>query len=338
VKLYKTEPEVPKACHEWGHSLGEAAYKIYKDTGKLVVRPEASYCGYGYFHSFIADMVKDTGSFNNVLQFCQDMEDALDGSLDRASVEQNCFHGVGHGTTAWLIENPENWGDFQKVADQGTAICETLFTDSDDLENCYDGVYNELHLDLFNDEFGLSFEDFMKKGDPFWICQEQKDPHKLPCYFEFVGIFWKIFDMDLLSAVKYVVANVDDLPARGPVVISKIASDWIQFDIVNDTNERDIEACRIVPDYLFEPCMQGLANGFIQHGDPENLHDRAFKFCSADYLTEREHERCYYYFLEILKSHYTPEQFANACKLVDEKYQTDACKWRLSTSGGQDGQ
>src|SRR5690606_23305846 len=73
VELYKTEPDVPKACHEWGHSLGEASYKIYKETGELILVPEASYCGYGYFHSFIAELVKDTGEFQSVLDFCDEV-------------------------------------------------------------------------------------------------------------------------------------------------------------------------------------------------------------------------------------------------------------------------
>jgi hypothetical protein len=334
-KLYKTEPEVPKACHEWGHSLGKAAYGIYKDTGKLIVRPEASYCGYGYFHSFIAELVKDTGGFNSVLQFCDDVEAALNGTLDANAVAQNCYHGVGHGTTAWLLENPENWGNFQKVADQGTAICEKLFTDPFDLHNCYDGVFNELHLDLFNDQYGLSFEDFMKKNDPFWLCQEQADAHKESCYFEFVGIFWKIFDMDLLTAMKYVVTHIDNLQERGPVVVAKIAADWIQFDIVNDSNERNIEACRIIPTFLFESCIQGIANGFIQHGDPANLHERAFKFCSADYLTEEERSLCYRKFLGMLPTHYSPEQFKEACALVDEKYRTLDCTTALNAANQQ---
>lgn len=323
VELYKTEPDVPKACHEWGHSLGKASYAVYKETGEVMLVPEASYCGYGYFHSFIAELVKDTGQFEKVLEFCDEVVIALEDEL--SGVADNCVHGVGHGTTAWLLENPENWGNFQKTADEGTAVCERTYTQEHDLQNCYDGVYNELHLDLFNDQYGLSFKDFMAKNDPFWICNEQKEAHKRACYFEFVGIFWSIFDLDFQKALTYVVENTHNLESRGPNVVAKIAADWIQFDIVNDSWERNIEACRTVPDFLFRYCMQGIANGFIQHGEPNNLHPKAFAFCSAAYLSETEQSLCFEIFLNMLTWHYSHEQFKNACALVADRFRVPQC-------------
>ncbi len=323
VQLYKTEPEVPKACHEWGHILGKAAYKKYSETGELILVPEAAYCGYGYFHSFIAELVKNTGDYTKVLEFCTVVENTLQGELK--GIHRNCVHGVGHGTTAWLLENPENWGQFQKTVGEGTAICEHVYANPDDLSECYDGIFNELHLDLFNDRYGFSFAAFMSKNDPFWICQEQQDRHKRACYFEFVGIFWKIFDMDLMKAILYVSDNIKDIEKDGPVVISKIAADWIQFDIVNTSQERNIEACRAIPKWLLESCIQGIANGFIQHGDPSNLHTKGFAFCLADYLTFDERNLCLQNFTQMLRWYYTEEQFKNACALLHKKEQPEAC-------------
>ncbi len=299
VELYRTEPDVPKACHEWGHSLGEASYKVYKETGELMLEPEASYCGYGYFHSFIAELVKDTGEFEKVLDFCDQVVKELEDEL--SGVAGNCVHGVGHGTTAWLLENPDNWGNFQKTADEGTAICERIYSSHGDLENCYDGVYNELHLDLFNDLYGLSFSEFMAKDDPFWICHEQKEAHKRACYFEFVGIFWKIFEMDFHKAIQYVVNNIHGLEERGPEVVEKIAGDWIQFDIVNDSFERNIEGCRSIPTFLMDACIKGIMNGFVQHGDPTNMHGKGIAFCNADYLSEEERGLCFDHLLGALR-------------------------------------
>ena len=323
AQLYKTEPDVPKACHEWGHSLGEASYEQYKKTGELALTPEASYCGYGYFHSFIAELVKDTGDYTEVLKFCERVENELSSTL--SNIHSNCVHGVGHGTTAWILESPENWGEFNKTASEGTAICERIYTNDADLEDCFDGVFNELHLDLFNDRYGMNFEKFMEKNDPFWLCQEQKDRHKQACYFEFVGIFWKIFDMDLGKAMQYVINKTENLEERGAMVVSKISADWIQFDIVNDSNKRNIEACRMVPLFLFDSCIQGIANGFIQHGDPENLHDRAFKFCRADYLTDEEEKACFTHFISMLYWNYDTEKFKTVCSTIDPSIRPEAC-------------
>jgi len=323
VELYKTEPGVPKACHEWGHALGKASYKIYRETGELILVPEASYCGYGYFHSFIAELVKDTGQFEAVLQFCDDVVRELSGELK--NVASNCVHGVGHGTTAWLLENPENWGNFQKTINEGTAVCERIYTNPHDLEDCYDGVFNELHLDLFNNLYGFDFASYNAKDDPFWICNEQKDAHKRACYFEFVGIFWSMFDLDFEKALAYVVENTDDLKTRGPNVIAKIAADWIQFDIVHESQERNIAGCRTLPAFLFNSCMQGIANGFIQHGEPQNLHTKGFAFCSASYLFDHEKQLCFDIFLQMLLNNYSHKDFVKACTFVPEVHKIRQC-------------
>ena len=131
--------------------------------------------------------------------------------------------------------------------------------------------------------------------------------------------------MDFHKAINYVVENVEGLEERGPNVVAKIAADWIQFDIVNETQERNIEGCRSIPEFLFDPCMQGLANGFIQHGEPNNLHEKAFAFCSADYLHDEERALCFKHFLGMLQWHYTPEQFTLACNEVESQYQINSC-------------
>jgi plastocyanin len=323
VELYNTDPEIPKACHEWGHTLGKASFKQYLESGELILVPEASYCGYGYFHSFIGEMIKNTGTVSGIKDFCAQVERELGDELP--NIHRNCIHGVGHGTTAWLLENPDNWGNFQKTATEGTKVCEELYTVEIDLSECYDGVYNELHLDLFNDQYGFDFKSFSAKNDPFWICNEQEDRHKESCYFEFVGIFWKIFDLNLESAITYVVNNLHDIEKTGPRVISKIVADWIQFDIVNTSFNRNIEACRIIPQFLFEPCIDGTTNGFIQHGNPKDLHTKAFEFCQADYLFKNEKVMCFDKTMGSLSGFYNREQMLDMCSKVPRDIRAPWC-------------
>jgi hypothetical protein len=241
------------------------------------------------------------------------------------NIHNNCVHGVGHGTTAWLLEQPENWGDFMRTASAGTKVCETLYTEPNDLENCYDGVFNELHLDVLNYEYGMDFGAFMEKDDPFYYCQLQEERHKEACYFEFIGIFWKIFDNDLLAATDYIIENVHDLQKRGPRTVSKIAADWIQNDIVKDSWEVNIQACRNVPSYLQKKCIQGIANGFIQHGEPNNLHLKGFAFCAADYLTEEERGICYSSFIGMLRWVYEEDLYLTACGILPEEVSIQYC-------------
>jgi len=323
IALYKTDPEVPKECHGWGHSLGKAGYKLYSNGEDVPLRPEASYCGYGYFHGFIGELIKHTGDVTQTLKFCEyvvrELEDAL------SSIDQSCVHGVGHGIASMLVEEPENWGELEQVIEGGLSLCEKVYSKEGDLENCYDGVFNESHLDLFNSKYGMNFEEFMKHGDPFWYCQKQEERHKQSCYYEFSGMFWKIFNRDIVAITKYVLDNVENLQERGAKVIAKVAADRIQDSIVNDTHEDSVQACSIVPQFLYESCFRGVLNGFIQHGEPGNLHPKGYAFCGEPSLSKAEQDDCHKTFTYMLQGTYTKEQMKTACEYIQNLREVEAC-------------
>ncbi|HYE22303.1 MAG TPA: hypothetical protein VD998_01795 [Verrucomicrobiae bacterium] len=326
-EIYTTEPDVPKACHEWGHVLGEAAFDLYKVGKDISFRKEMGYCGYGFFHGFLEGMTAYTGDVTEASRWCQSLIKNLENNQ---GPWKNCVHGVGHGSTAWLLENKHNWGNFQKVADLGLDLCEKAFEEGD-LVDCYDGVFNELHLELLNSEYQLNFRDFVAKNDPYYYCRGQQDRHKESCYFEFAGIFYKLFDFDLQAATDYVVKNTEDLDRRGPRVIAKLAADFMQFDIVNSDYKNNIQVCRTVPNKLFEHCLNGIINGFIQHGEPENLHTRSLAFCKADYLTENERKSCHHTLLGYLRWHYTVDKMKEVCGLVGKEYKEECLPHELKS-------
>ncbi len=315
IALYQTEPDVPKECHGWGHTLGKAGYVLYTQGKEITLKKEASYCGYGYFHGFIGELMRNTGDMTQTKEFCEYVIRELKDEL--FDIKDNCIHGVGHGTTAMLIEQPEYWGNFQKTVDKGVEICEAIYSEERDLINCYDGIFNEIHLDLFNSNYGLSYEKFMELGDPFWYCQQQKERHKESCYFEFSGMFWRIFSKDIVAATKYTLENTEDLKNRGPKVIAKIAADQIQFDIVKDTHTASIDACRLVPSFLFIDCFSGILNGFVQHGEPGNVHQKGYDFCTEEYLNDEERTFCYRDFTRMLQNEYEADQFKKACEYIN---------------------
>ena len=329
LQLYETEPDIPKECHGWGHTLGEAAYDIYKDGDELNLRPETAYCGYGYFHGFLGALITDTGRVQDTREFCVYVAEQLEGQV--RGVLDNCVHGVGHGTTAMLLEEGNYNGDFIAVGDEALKICELIYTDSNDLENCYDGVFNELQLELFNSGFGMDFDAYMELGDPFYYCKIQEERHKKACFYELTGMFWKIFDHDVMAMTEYALEHTEDLPSRGGKVLAKIAADQIQFDIVKPTHEKSIDACRIVPDYLFEDCFVGIVNGFIQHGEPGKLHIKGYAFCQEDHLTDSERNMCYENLTRMIEYVSTPEEFKTACEYINYDPRATLCSSLSST-------
>ncbi|OGM96268.1 MAG: hypothetical protein A3B86_03955 [Candidatus Yanofskybacteria bacterium RIFCSPHIGHO2_02_FULL_38_22b] len=314
--LYNTESEVPKSCHEWGHILGKAAYDLYKNKEEISFKKEMGFCGYGFFHSFLEKLIQDTGDFASARRWCVSLTDKITDPVIRPSVWRNCVHGVGHGTTALLLEDQRNWNNFQKVADTGLGVCEKTFEDKD-LRDCYDGVFNELYLEVLNSNYGFNFQEFREKDDPFWYCRPQEDRHRESCYFEFVGIFYILFDLDVSRAMQYAIKNVDDLDVRGPSVVAKLAADFIQFDIVNSEHSCNVKACRDIPKNLFDVCFGGIVNGFIQHGEPENFHIRGISFCEEKYLSSQEKYLCYFKLFGQLSANYSPEKMKEVCNSIE---------------------
>lgn len=321
IELYHTEPDIPKACHGWGHVLGEAGYKLYAEKRDFVIRPEVSYCGYGFYHGFMEKLIQKTGEVNDAPKFCEYVGKQLS---DGGGGYGNCVHGVGHGYTAWLIETPKYWGNFQAAADEALKRCEEFFGKSSELRNCYDGVFNELQQDILRNESGLSYATYMEKGDPFFYCRNQEERHKEACYFEFIGLFDLIFNDDIMKATKYVIDEIPN-PEHQDSVILKLAADFMQDDLVKENQLRNVEACRIVPPYLFEPCFRGVVNGFIQHGEPGKQHIKALTFCKAGYLSERERELCYQSILGLMKGSAPSEQFSEICSLIDKTHSAQYC-------------
>lgn len=320
--LYKTEPDVPKECHGWGHVLGKAGYEVYKEKG-LALRPETSFCGYGFYHGFLAELMKDTGDITKAREFCENAVTELEGGLN--NIRRNCIHGIGHGAASMLLEDPQNWGKFQKVVDTAVVVCEGLYTEDEDVKECYDGVFNDIYLDIFQNKNGFTYEAYMAKGDPFIDCQLQEERYKESCYFEVSGSFWRIFNYDVVAATKYALANVQDLEQRGQKVIARIAADRIQNSITNQSHADSMEACHLVPNFLYKACFEGILNGFMQHGEPGNLDAKGYAFCEEESLNALERNECYEQFTQMLRGTYTETHMEQVCSVVTQKREVAAC-------------
>jgi hypothetical protein len=149
--LYDSEPNVPKSCHGWTHVLGKAAFDLYDKDKSLILRKEVSYCGYGFFHGFMERLIQSTGDLKQAKDFCSYASSQL-GQNARGTY-QNCIHGIGHGSVD--IDNPALFGNFQAMANSGIVRCEPIFTDSEELSLCLDGVFNSMEQNTYLSEYGL---------------------------------------------------------------------------------------------------------------------------------------------------------------------------------------
>lgn len=318
-KLYKTEPDVPKECHGWSHTLGKAGYAYYKEYKTIDLSSEASACGYGFYHAFLGELMKDTGDVEEARAFCERTTASL------PDIETSCKHGIGHGASSIFSENPDYYGNLQKTANQAIAICEKVYTSDADLTECYDGVFNEIYSNVFNSRYGYSYADYRNAGEPFWQCQLQEKRYKESCYINVVGMFWEIFNRDVVVAMKYALSDLHDLEHTGPRIVAKISADRIQESIVAISHQDSIDACALVPDFLFNDCFGGILNGFVQHGEPNNLHEKGLAFCAELPEGHQKFATCVPELTAMISSSYTPTRMKQVCEEEPEMETTVTC-------------
>lgn len=320
IALYKQEDGVEKSCHEWIHALGEAAYDVYKQGGDVHLRPETSWCSYGYFHGFINAMIWETGSIEKVIEFCNAAVENSGSELP--FIKSNCFHGTGHAGIDLLFNKAEYWGDFKKTANAGFAECDRLFGKDELINECYGGVIHGLRFSMRNNEHGMNFDIAVGQKDPYYYCRDLDHTYQLACFTDFASMFWDIFNGDIKEAVNYIINERISDPLITRRSLLKASAAWVEHDLSTNNHKDNVEACRSVPEDMFSDCFRGIGVGFIQHGEPDNMHEKAFAFCRSDYLTDPERELCFTMMPQMLADSYSPQQFTAACHTLapSEKY------------------
>ncbi len=320
ISLYDEEEGVEKSCHEWIHALGEAAYEIYAQGGEVQLRAETSWCSYGYYHGFINGLIWDTGSLEKVMDFCNTAVAKYGDALPQ--IKSNCFHGTGHAGVDLFFDDPAYWGDFNKIAKAGFKQCDDLFGDDPLINECYGGVIHGIRFSMRNNIHGMNFDIVINQKDPYYYCRDLDEKYHRACYSDFASMFWDVFNGDVKQAVAYIVNEHIPNDAVTAYSLLKVSAAWVEHDLATGEHQANVEACRTVQGELFAECFLGIGIGFVQHGEPDNMHEKAFAFCRSDYLTPAERTTCFTQMPDLLVSSYSPERIAQACSTLapSERY------------------
>lgn len=319
AKLYRTDPEIPKACHGWSHVLGEGAFDLFMKKGSLAftLPKETAYCGYGFYHGFMEKLfLENGGDTKKALEFCLNASrQGLDGGI-----YFNCLHGIGHGSAAIVTEEPSLLGNFQAMVDRGLKTCESILHKEGELQVCYEGAFNEMQQNINSREFGLSKE--LIKDDFFWICRKQEERYKSACYYEFVGLIAEFTNRNFAKAATMIIEDVFH-PSSLAHAMRKLAADFMQDDIVKTDWSENVAGCRRLPESLHIPCFEGVIIGFIAHGEPEKEYVKGLAFCQSPVLIDKERTMCYQNMIGQFRSMYPRQKMNQICQGVQEQYQAN---------------
>jgi hypothetical protein len=122
---YRRDGTVRAQCHDLTHVIGRAAGQKYRNVARAY-RDGDRFCGSGYFHGVVEEIVGSSGGRLDANQVCAELRSHKPRSVDHF----NCAHGLGHG--------------FMRVRDDAVRAalrdCDRLRSGFE-RENCYAGVF-----------------------------------------------------------------------------------------------------------------------------------------------------------------------------------------------------
>ncbi|HET7098653.1 MAG TPA: hypothetical protein VFI61_00225 [Patescibacteria group bacterium] len=300
---YNSDPDFAKNCHDFMHRVGKTAYDLFSKGTDFKIGSKSSYCAYGFYHGFMENLVSKSGDISLARNFCSKVDNEL--SKDAPGAKLACYHGIGHGWTN--VHDPKFFGNERAMIYPALALCEKITQDPDELKICATGVFDSISISYYNQSDGLK----MNKIDPYWLCKEQKDRYKAPCYMDLSPAILWLGDYRLNTSLEYL-KTVE--PKYMDLVVETIAEDAVRFIMRDNLNIDDqVKYCRNLGSRRNLICLHGLALGYLQFGAPGREEESAIGFCDLKILTESEKDSCYSKIMPAVKSSLSKEKYEKMC-------------------------
>jgi hypothetical protein len=314
--MYREDSHFAASCHGLTHDLGKQAYRTFKSNKDSAFSQKAYYCGYGFYHGFMEELLHTSKDMAEARLFCRQAQEKL--AKYTKDAEGACFHGIGHG----IVEDVparENWGDAQRVIKPGIDLCEKVSDSATKLYRCVSGVFNAIEILMSHNKYELKNDPL----DPFWLCRIQPDRYKEACYTQFVVPVKSMAGRDYAKGVGIIDTIEEDqyaIPALESYIFERSRSD-------PDDYPGTIELCRGIAERFHLPCIGAYAEGFLKYGPPQNEYLKAMDFCGFDALTNDEKHKCFQEFLGALRVLYTVEKAERICQSIEENYRYNDCEY-----------
>lgn len=273
--LYKSQLKFSQDCHGYTHKLGQESYELFVNKQEIPLGTETSYCGYGFYHGFMEEMLANSPNFEEAKGFCKYASGKVSETLADA-----CYHGLGHGAMALSVGITSNYGQVELVLKKAKEVC-SLATDSPlTFSRCMSGVFMEMGEYLATEQYGLKPD----KINPFSICETQNfEEVKMPCFAQLYVLLASLSGGDFAKAAKFVEKIKED----------KYAVESIQTLAGVIKNQDGLKVCHSLQARLRPYCVSGLALGKIMASKPGEEYEQALVVCSEKSLDTKESFACY---------------------------------------------
>jgi len=240
-------------CHNRAHQVGRLAYNVMESDAFKECGIEChSGCRHGATEAFFADKGTDNLA-ENLRKLCTDELNGFNS--------HQCFHGVGHGLTAWT--------DYDLPF--ALESCDLLGSPSAQ-GSCYSGVFMENIVGGINPEAGHETE--YLSDDPHFPCNAVEEKYQPACYIMQTSQMIVIFEGDFKL--------IAEACAKAPYLSRRSCFQSMGRD-VSGRNFRDVhksiaECDQIIDVENANDCLIGAVQD--QFWD-ESMADNAILFCDV---------------------------------------------------------
>lgn len=312
--LFNSDRDFASDCHGYTHTLGKSAYALFAQHKEFELTKMTSYCGYGFYHGFMEELIHKSGKVADARKFCLDADIKLHN--DTIDAGGACFHGIGHG---FVEDTPDSskWGNPEAIIQPGLDVCEKIADDTMTLFRCTSGVFNAIEILMDQKKFNLT-PDY---NDPFSLCKKQPDKYKKSCYTQLTSSVLQINMDDFIKAFPYINAiqeNEYAVPAFTSMNVERIRLRLTDYDATT-------YYCRSLPQRFYLPCITSFAEGFLKYGPPEKEYVNAVGYCNSQALTFTEKKACFGHIAGLFRIWYSKEKSLSICKSINPQYLPASC-------------
>lgn len=317
--VYDADPSYLVTCHAEVHELGKAAYLEFHTSGNVELSSKTTYCGYGFYHGFMEELIYQTGDFGEAQDFCAYAGAQVPNPPGYA--QGACYHGIGHGVTDGT--DPRLWGSAINMVTPGLALCEKVAENTPDWQyRCDSGVFNSIALLYPDEKYRLNAH-----GDPFSLCKTSSFSviEKRACYDQMNTLAMRMAGFDFGTAIR----SVESITNREYRLIAIHGLSGMYFS--NARNRRFNFSPKEVSDVCAslgadaEACITGVIGGIQEFGTPGAEYKDMFPLCDSPELNKKFAPACYAGIIDSTKSFRGLDEAKRVCALVPAPYRTAAC-------------
>ncbi len=286
LHLNELDPKLGN-CHQTAHRAGRLAFEL---LGNDVFKQCRTECHSGCYHGATESFFKEHGTTDipstlNVI--CAENLNAF--------AEHQCFHGIGHGLTAFFDYEIYN----------ALELCDQLKRGKN---SCYSGIFMENIVGSLAEGHKTKY----LNDDPQYPCNAIDDKYKAECYF-----FQTARMKELLKGNYTLIARAcGEVPEQYQLLCFESMGRDISGDSLENP-EKSIALCQDAP--LGEPrtrCLKGAVQDMLW--DPTGQ-DNAVHFCHL-LISPDEKATCYYTISGRAANILSPEGLQAFCTKAEEEY------------------